>query len=132
MLHENLKKFRKACGYKQNEVANILGIDRSAYSYYESGKTEPSVKNLIRIARMYKVDVDALVGNSEYATALALNNEPVDEYDTTLCADLDVVSKCSSQERVLIAMFRQAQDKEAFMSAVKAQYDAVDRNKNEF
>ncbi len=125
MLHENLKKLRKACGYKQDEVAKVLGIDRSAYSYYETGKTEPSVKNLIRISRMYKVDVDVLVGNSEYAAALALNNEPVDEYDSTLCADLDALAKCSSQERVLIAMLRQAQDKEAFLDAVKAQYEAI-------
>ena len=124
MLHENLKKLRKACGFRQEEVAKVLGVDRSAYSYYESGKTEPSVTNLIKISRMFKVDVDVLVGNSEYATALALNNEPADEYDSQLCADLDSLGKCSSQERLLIAMLRQAQDKDAFISAVKAQYEA--------
>ena len=124
MLHENLKRLRKACGFRQEEVAKVLGVDRSAYSYYESGKTEPSVKNLIKIARMFKVDIDVLVGNSEYATALALNNEPADEYDSQLCADLDSLRSCSSQERVLVAMLRQAQDKEAFFSAVKAQYEA--------
>lgn len=124
MLHENLKRLRKACGFRQEEVAKVLGVDRSAYSYYESGKTEPSVKNLIKIARMFKVDIDVLVGNSEYATALALNNESADEYDSQLCADLDSLRSCSSQERVLVAMLRQAQDKEAFISAVKAQYEA--------
>ncbi|MBQ2811907.1 MAG: helix-turn-helix transcriptional regulator [Clostridia bacterium] len=124
MLHENLKKLRKSCGFRQEEVAKVLGIDRSAYSYYESGKTEPSVKNLIKISRMFKVDVDALIGNSEYAAALALNSEPADEYDSQLCADFDSLGKCSSQERILVAMLRQAQDKEAFISAVKAQYDA--------
>lgn len=124
MLSENLKKLRKSCGFRQEEVANVIGVDRSAYSYYESGKTEPSVKNLIKIARMFKVDVDTLVGNSEYATALALNNEPADEYDSELCADIESLSKCTSQERILVAMLRQAQDKEAFISAVKAQYEA--------
>ena len=123
MLHDNLKRLRKSCGFRQEEVAKVLGIDRSAYSYYESGKTEPSVTNLIKIARMYKVDVDVLVGNSEYATALALNNEPADEYDSELCADLESLSKCSTQERILVAMLRQAQDKDAFISAVKAQYE---------
>lgn len=122
MLHENLKKLRKACGFKQEEVARVLGIDRSAYSYYESGKTEPCVKNLIKIARMYKVDVDALVGNSEYAEALALNNDPVEEYDTALHADLDELKKCTFKEKVLVAMFRQVEDKDAFMEAFKAQY----------
>ena len=126
MLHENLKKLRKACGFKQEEVARVLGIDRSAYSYYESGKTEPCVKNLIKIARMYKVDVDTLVGNSEFATALALNNDPVEEYDTMLHADLDELKKCTSQEKELIAMFRQVQDKAAFMAAFKAQYEAIE------
>lgn len=124
MLNENLKRLRKSCGFRQEEVAKVLGVDRSAYSYYESGKTEPSVKNLIKIARMFKVDVDVLVGNSEYATALALNNEPADEYDSELCADVEALSKCTSQERILVAMLRQAQDKDAFISAVKAQYEA--------
>lgn len=127
MLHENLKRLRKACGFRQEEVAKVLGIDRSAYSYYESGKTEPSVKNLIRISRMFKVDVDVLVGNSEYATALALNNEPADEYDSELCADLESLGKCSSQERILVAMLRQAQDKDAFVAAVKEQYEAENK-----
>lgn len=124
MLNENLKRLRKSCGFRQEEVAKVLGVDRSAYSYYESGKTEPSVKNLIKIARMFKVDVDVLVGNSEYATALALNNEPADEYDSELCADVEALSKCTSQERILVAMLRQAQDKDAFISAVKAQFEA--------
>lgn len=128
MLNENLKKLRKACGFKQEEVAKVLGVDRSAYSYYESGKTEPSVRNLIKISRMFKVDVDALVGNSEYASSLALNNEPADEYDSRLCADIDTLDKCSSQEKILIALFRQAQDKEAVLSAVKAQTDACEEN----
>ena len=127
MLHENLKRLRKACGFRQEEVAKVLGIDRSAYSYYESGKTEPSVKNLIRISRMFKVDVDVLVGNSEYATALALNNEPADEYDSELCADLESLGKCSSQERILVAMLRQAQGKDAFVAAVKEQYEAENK-----
>ncbi len=121
MLYENLKKFRKLCGFKQDDVAKVLGVDRSAYSYYESGKTEPSVKNLIKIARMFKVDVDTLVGNSEHTASLTLNNESAAQYDANLCADFKVLGECSPQERIIVAMLRQAQDKNAFIQAVHDQ-----------
>lgn len=121
MLHDNLKKFRKLSGFRQDDVAKVLGVDRSAYSYYESGKTEPSVKNLIKIARMFKIDVDTLVGNSEHTASLALNNECEAQYDSSLGTDLNKLSECSAQERVLVAMFRQAQDKNAFIQAVSNQ-----------
>ncbi len=36
----NLKKLREAARYTQDEVAQALGITRSAYSNYESGERE--------------------------------------------------------------------------------------------
>ena len=46
MFAENLKKYRKLSGFRQDDIAKIIGLDRSAYAYYESGKTEPSIDNL--------------------------------------------------------------------------------------
>ena len=70
MFSENLKTLRKSCGFKQEDVAKVLGIDRSAYSYYEGGKTQPSLTNLIKIAHMFKVDVDELIGNNKASQQL--------------------------------------------------------------
>lgn len=123
MFNDNLKKLRKICGFNQEDVSKVLGIDRSAYSYYESGKTEPNIKNLIKIARMFKVDVDTVVGNSEYAESLRLGTEPSEKYDTEIAADISALNKCSADERLLVAWYRQAEDKKEILELVKKQYD---------
>lgn len=58
MFAENLKKYRKLSGFRQDDIAKIIGLDRSAYAYYESGKTEPSIDNLKKIAKMLGVDMN--------------------------------------------------------------------------
>ena len=38
LLGMRLRKFRKENGYSQSHIANVLGIERSTYTYYETGK----------------------------------------------------------------------------------------------
>ncbi|MDE5611042.1 MAG: helix-turn-helix domain-containing protein [Odoribacter sp.] len=40
IIARNLKKLRETARYTQEEVANAIGITRSAYSNYESGERE--------------------------------------------------------------------------------------------
>ena len=40
IIARNIKKLRETAHYTQEEVANALGITRSAYSNYESGDRE--------------------------------------------------------------------------------------------
>ena len=48
-------------GCTQYQVARHLHIDRSTYTYYECGKTEPSVKTLWELARFFGVSCDELL-----------------------------------------------------------------------
>jgi len=57
MLSDCLREYRKKMGYTQQEVASLLGIDRSTYTYYETGKTEIPVKKLEVLAKLYCVDI---------------------------------------------------------------------------
>lgn len=54
----NLKRLRNFCELSQQEMADILGINRSSYAYYENGKVEPSVAMLSRIISIYKEHYD--------------------------------------------------------------------------
>ncbi len=121
MLSDNLKLYRRACGFNQEDVAKVLGIDRSAYSYYESGKTEPNVKNLIKIANMFKIDVDTLVGNEERSKVVRVATKAA-EYNEGQFSELEKMGKCSAEERALIAWFRQFDDKEAVMDMLKQRF----------
>lgn len=63
-LAERLVKLRKAKGLTQNDVAGHLGISRGAYANYELGTREPDTDTLIKLAELYGVTVDYLLGRS--------------------------------------------------------------------
>ena len=63
-----LKRFREESGYTQSILANILGIERSTYTYYETGKTTPVIFDLMRLCRLYRVSLDELCGYSASPT----------------------------------------------------------------
>ena len=54
VLRENLRRFRTEADYSQEEVARVLGVNRATYTYYETGKTTPSVVDLYRLAQLYR------------------------------------------------------------------------------
>lgn len=60
-LFNRLRKYRKARGLKQCEVARILGLaDHSSLSRWEHGVCLPSVNNLFRLAALYHILIDAM------------------------------------------------------------------------
>jgi len=46
----------------QEEIANKLNISRTAYAGYESGKSEPDLKTLVKIADLFDTSLDILTG----------------------------------------------------------------------
>lgn len=50
-----LKHYRENCELSQQQVANVLNIDRSTYTYYETGKTTPSASMLLKLSKIYNV-----------------------------------------------------------------------------
>ncbi|MDE5984464.1 MAG: helix-turn-helix domain-containing protein [Eubacterium sp.] len=58
---DKIKYLRKKQNYTQQQVADILGIDRSTYSFYEIGKTRPKLEMLKSLAKIFKVSVDDLL-----------------------------------------------------------------------
>ncbi len=61
-LPEYLKELRKSHHYKQDFVAAQLNIIRQTDSHYETGRVTPPVKALCKLAELYDVPVESLVG----------------------------------------------------------------------
>ena len=61
-LTKQLRYLRGYNAVKQQEIADALCIDRSTYAYYELGRTEPSLLMLVRLAKLYDVTTDYLLG----------------------------------------------------------------------
>ena len=62
---ERIKELRKARRMTQNEFAERINVTKSTVSAYENGSRLPSYDVLIRIARLFKVSTDHLLGYSK-------------------------------------------------------------------
>lgn len=56
-----MKMRRTQCGFTQQEVADRLGIDRTTYTKYETGKSEPSFDTMQKISEILQVPVTELL-----------------------------------------------------------------------
>lgn len=61
-LSQRLKKFRTANKLTQGQVATCLELERSTYTYYETGRSQPSLDVLTKLALMYGVSLSHLLG----------------------------------------------------------------------
>lgn len=62
---ERLKELRKAEKLTQRDMAEKLNIVQPSYIRYENGTAEPSQETLIKIAEIFDVSVDYLLGRKE-------------------------------------------------------------------
>ena len=53
-INKNLRDVRQISGMTQEEVASRVGLTRQAISSYESGRTEPDLDMLIKLAGLYQ------------------------------------------------------------------------------
>ena len=64
------RAYRQAMKLSQKDVADALGIGRAAYSHYESGRREPNIEMLLKLADFFHVTVDDLLGRKVPAARL--------------------------------------------------------------
>lgn len=65
-LGENITRFRKEKGLSQEKVAEYMAVSRQAVTKWESNISKPSSDNLIKLAEVFDVKVDVLLGNNEF------------------------------------------------------------------
>ncbi|MBO1515679.1 helix-turn-helix domain-containing protein [Metabacillus bambusae] len=64
MLSDRLISERKRKKYTQEKVADFLGITRPAYTAYERGNRQPDYETLKKLAELFEVTTDYLLGFS--------------------------------------------------------------------
>lgn len=63
-FHEKLKMLRKKKGLTQQEVAELVHVERGVYTNWEFGNRNPNYENLSMLACIFDVSIDFLL--SEY------------------------------------------------------------------
>lgn len=67
---ERLKSLRLQNHLQQEQVARLVGVERSTVSMWENDLRQPSYATLVRLADVYGVTTDFLLGRT--------NNSPID------------------------------------------------------
>ena len=57
-----IRRLREEKNLKQEQVASVLRVNRKAVSHYENDIREPSFEILIKMAELYNVRTDYLLG----------------------------------------------------------------------
>ncbi|MDB4866900.1 MAG: family transcriptional regulator [Cohnella sp.] len=52
-------------GWTQEKLATSLGISRAALSHYEKNRREPDMETLTKVADLFNVTIDYLVGRTD-------------------------------------------------------------------
>jgi transcriptional regulator with XRE-family HTH domain len=64
-IRYRLKRAREKAGFKQEKIAEILGISRAGYSRMETGKVNITSKHLKKIAETFNISIDWLIFGKE-------------------------------------------------------------------
>ena len=65
IFQNRLIEQRKIYGYTQRQVAEMLKIAQPSYIRYENGTAEPTQETLVKIADIFDVSIDYLLGRKD-------------------------------------------------------------------
>lgn len=117
ILSKRLKQLRIENNMYQKDVAIKIGITESGYGYYEQGKRIPDSIMLNKLAALYNVSTDYLLGNTDKRNteSLTLDEELqqlLNDPDTLVAfKDFHNLSDTDKQEIINFIKFKKQQKK---------------------
>ena len=109
MLGDRLRAIRKEYGLTQQNIADVLGVDRTTYTVYEGGSITPSPATLVKLSQIYNVTVGYLIGVEENHPEL---RKIPDEKQEKKLLSSDPISLLKKEEKELLLYFRVLSDAE--------------------
>jgi transcriptional regulator with XRE-family HTH domain len=80
LLGERIKSLRKDQGITQDQLAEKINISRQSVWGYENDGVEPSLNVLVKIADVFNVSLDYLLGRTEEKHNINLLDEYTKEF----------------------------------------------------
>lgn len=96
-IAENLRRYREACALSQKQVADALNLERSTYTKYETGSSEPGLSTLVKIAAIFNVSPMDLLPDIDDQTHQVLGD---------ICRADSPIYQLAKDERGLVALYR--------------------------
>ncbi len=60
-LGEAIRTLRRRRGLTQEEVAQVIGVKRPAYTAWENNKSKPSINAISKLANLYDVEIEDFI-----------------------------------------------------------------------
>lgn len=127
MLAQTLKKLRENCGYTQQQVADALNIERSTYTYYETGKTNPDVNTIIKLAKIFNVSYIDIFEQEDRDRTRSFNDYNL--YSKDDLRNVVHIYELTKMEKVLISLYRllSSEQQELFINELKTQTEKLNK-----
>lgn len=61
-MKNRIREFRERRDLSQDEVAKVLGVNRTAVVKWETGANKPRLEKIVELAKLLRCSVDDLVG----------------------------------------------------------------------
>lgn len=116
-ISKNLKKYRYINEMTQQEIADRLGVDRTTYSKYESGKANPQFDNVLKLAEVFGVSVIDVCGTEKQLFDFC-DDKKLDGEEVRLLLDYRSLSEMRKTE-VLRVLKRMTNDQKRDNAAAK-------------
>ncbi|AJE12370.1 XRE family transcriptional regulator [Clostridium botulinum] len=75
MFGDRLRELREEKQLTQEELGKLLNVSRQAVSSYEKGENEPTIDALVKIANIFNVSLDYLLGRTKERYNLNLKDK---------------------------------------------------------
>ena len=116
LFADRLRFMRRERGWTQLQTADMLGIKRSTYAYYETRTSEPDMETLIKLADLFHTSIDFLIGNTDHSAPTRVQYFSAKDPETPLFL--------TEEEERLLSLFR-ALDKNGQTDLLKTASDRL-------
>ena len=130
-INERLRELRIKSGYTQSQIAKILNIDRSTYSYYEIGKTMPDISSLLTLSKVFNISINELLADEATTKSVADGGQKMDFFRGK--KNSSHIYELSGTEKELVGTFRTIapEQQKKFLSLLKSSSLSEDAEKKE-
>ena len=107
IISQEIKKIRKNLGYTQQQIADLLGVDRSTYTCYETGRIKPDIKTIMSLSRVFGVDYTEIL-ESENESRLSDSASSKENRNSKSSAKIKLanIRSLTKKEQDMVMLFR--------------------------
>ena len=105
MDKNNLKQIRLSCALTQKQVSEVLGIERSTYTCYETGKSTPPIDTAKKLSKIFGVTLEEIFFDEQERKDSSILGDSFSDYNTDDESEMSF-AQLTKEEKELIIRFR--------------------------